>query len=315
MDGSRESRSDMIRYSIDLHIMEALQDPSRLLPPTPGFHCSEKCIERNDDDSKDDDLVGRVEFRTNTPDQELIFSCRDPSVGVLASSEQKVEIKATESVDPHFFDTDYTLAGRTGFQIWAATRLLVEYLCWKEPLPPGSRALELGSGIGVVGSALAATGSQVLLTDLPTLVENATQPNLRSNRRQDYEGVRPDWMEDAIPIGKGWAATRAVDWTISLSKQISADHTFDYVVASDCVWLRSMLDSLLDTVASLFEICDPTFIMSFQRRESVNSASAMFTTVDSVVSSIRNRGWKLKCIAWRPIEESKEVFIFEIRRG
>ena len=57
----------------------------------------------------------------------LTFSCRDRSSGVLESEESAItndEFEATQNataVDPFFFDPGYTLAGRTGFQVWSVS--------------------------------------------------------------------------------------------------------------------------------------------------------------------------------------------------
>lgn len=116
-------------------------------------------------------------------------------------------------VDPDFFDSGYTLAGKTGFQMWTGTRLLIEALLWKLPSSKSSscscsgddhhqyqdfprlqywqerllrsnglHALEFGAGVGVVGTYLAAAaGVHVLLTDLPTLVNHSIAPSLKRN--------------------------------------------------------------------------------------------------------------------------------------
>ena len=121
-----------------------------------------------------------------------------------------------------FFDEGYTMAGTTGFKVWTGSRLLIETLVagpWfgspsslpetvvpQQPPQNNShnchrnlrrlheiqqrlqqdkhpvRILELGAGVGLVGTYLAAaTGAEVLLTDLPTLVEHAIVPNLYRN--------------------------------------------------------------------------------------------------------------------------------------
>ena len=260
-------------------------------------------------------------------------------------------------MDPFFFDSGYTLAGRTGFQIWAASRILIEYLASPTPLslqqekmPKGLEALcnwrhriandnlniiELGSGVGLVGACLAARGANVMLTDLPTLVENATEPNLSKNQHIEAESKsqRPGWFQDynAKPLGKGWAATAPLDWTQPIEEQLPVDlcENIDVVVSSDCVWLVSMLDGLLDTVASIFRSSSkknrghyPTFLMSFRRRDPKTAASkdddesSIFTTAESVIAEMKARQWTVKCLSWQWCHNEtpkKEVFLFEIR--
>ena len=339
--------------------------PKRPNPPPPGFECGESVAASADDAEAED--VGVVSFYCTLPPdvsspcdakRRLTFSCRGRSVGALLPTEPSVDEKmldlagAYETVDPFLFNEDYSPAGKTGFQVWSGTRLLIESLCWGPSNPePNSEVaaseerlgyhrkrilaasessdrcniLELGSGIGVVGATLAAVGSNVMLTDLPTLVENAVCPNLMRNMHKENNKVKaPSWLgKDAVRIAKGWASATPLDWTKPLSpNQLNPSQieSIDMIVASDCVWLVSMLEALLDTVQGVFEQSkrSPTFIMSFQRRDSGGDDSALFTTVNRVLASVMGRGWSFECLAWRPVqlgdgEGDKEVFIFEIR--
>ena len=358
--------------------------PKRPRPPPVAFECGESVATANDGAHDDEEEVGVVSFYCTLPPNtsiklssgttsKLTFSCRGRSVGALLPTESSVDetildsADAYETVDPFLFNEDYSPAGKTGFQVWSGTRLLIESLCW-EPAAGGSNGndsceedavacakeerlayyrhcimpsehnssdnrcniLELGSGVGVVGATLAAAGSNVLLTDLPTLVDNAVWPNLMRNANQNNDedqgdGASPSWLgDDAIRIGRGWASATPLDWTKPLSpNQLTSSQleSIDLIVASDCVWLVSMLDALLDTVQGVFDMSkrSPTFLMSFQRRDaSGGDDSALFTTVDRVLSSVADRGWTFDCLAWRPVqlgdgEGDKEVFIFEIQ--
>jgi predicted nicotinamide N-methyase len=361
-----------------------VRDPTLFRPPPPSNHlqCGEiwKQEEEEDPVHGDDEskAVGSILFwlqLSNEHTRRLEFSCRRGSVGVLEDHERdEAPVTATtrealealeeatyEQVDPHFFDPGYTLAGATGFQIWAGTRLLIETLVMPRETdcprlqeiqrrllsttnttnnsnidphqpPAKTRILELGAGIGVVGIALAATvgGAQVVLTDLPTLVDHATRGNLYANRSSNSSNNKvspvaasegksppatPDWFStEPVLIGNhnnGWATTMALDWRIPIDQQLplSMYSNLDFIVASDCVWLVSMLDALLDTVAAIFEACTkssstiPTLILSFQRRDSrcEGDDSPNFTTVHRVMRSVQARGWSMDCLAWRPV--------------
>ena len=315
---------------------------------TVSFFCT---LPREKDDVDDDNSNPR-----------LTFHCRDRSVGVLNDQESKLtnsDMEETEedtAVDPNFFQQGYTLAGRTGFQVWAATRLMVESLLFpldsdcdrlttiqREIQSSKKRILELGSGVGVVSLSIAAsTGSQVLLTDLPALVEQSLLPNLKLNQRTSIDKtdlsssqLPPQWLYEAsrdlefeeeednenivFPIGDkgGWASIAVVDWTMPLNSQVSkVAPMIDYIIASDCVWLVSMMDSLLDTVHAIFQ-ANPLarLLLSFKRRDGTDST--MFTKVDSVVEAVKARGWSLECLAWRYAtsednEGTKEVYLLEI---
>ena len=209
----------------------------------------------------------------------------------------------------------------------------------------GARMIELGSGVGIVGTYLSAIGSQVILTDLPTLVENAIDYNLNRNKTitdittssSSVDNTAcPSWLaRDGIRIGNGWAAAIPLDWTRPLHEQLSHDQTssIEFIIASDVIFLASMLNSLLNTVDSIFQASpsssnSPSFILSFQRRDAkAGEDSVAFTTVSGFVAEIHGRGWTLDCLAWRPVtvrretndglvvNDESEVFVFEISRA
>lgn len=304
--------------------MLLLRDPARLLLSPEGFECGEFMNNDEDDEDDRDEDQSSILFYITTPSRDrLEFQCRGRSQNVLMEKETSDVVSdeelATEGmVDPNFFDQGYTLAGRTGFQVWAGSRLLMETIIWSKlllhhnimPLQRGPKVLELGSGVGVVGMALAHEGAHVCMTDLPTLVEHSLLPNARRNNSTTMDG-------DVMTVGQGTVRTVALDWTLPVDQQLSASDTegLDMIVASDCVWLSSMLESLLDTVASIFVLSSPVFIMSFQRRDSGgDSSSNMFTTVEGVIEAIQARNWNLECLSWRPLEDddTKEVYVFEI---
>lgn len=308
-----------------------------------GFQCGER-IEQEDG-------VRTVIFHCNLPSDGPIleFGCREPSCGALEEDEHAATFTDEDYVvDPNFFDDGYTMAGKTGFKVWTGTRLLIEALAWKNPsdyqklteiqnkIKNGARVLELGSGVGVIGTYLAATGASVLLTDLPTLVENAIKVNLLRNHRMSTTSIPgsnscPTWLEpNGVRIGKGWANACPLDWTIPVKDQLTEEQmtSIDFIIASDVVFLVEMLNSLLDTVSALFKASRsrrPSFILSFQRRDAKDgNKSQSFTTVDGILASVRERGWTIECLAWRfvtIIKDSDEglihgksqVFVFEIQ--
>lgn len=341
----------------------SILDPSRRRDPPDHFECGE-FLDKGDSSN--------VYFFCTVPGDDtrrLTFSCRDRSVGVLRQDERKVTNEGIEesredvNVDPNFFDFGYTLAGRTGFQVWAGTRIMLETLLFPSPadgsrlkaiqnemLTSCKKVLELGAGVGVVSLSLAASSSvQVLLTDLPTLVEYSILPNLKRNenvqrRSPDNKDntksgadVPPKWLckassnqifeeeefdgdeKPVYPIGNagGWASVAAVDWTKPLSDQVSSiANEMDWIIACDCVWLVSMLESLLETVERIFQNnLNARLLLSFQRRDS--SDASRFTRIETIVDAVDARGWKSECLAWRYTRvegdsESKEVVVLEI---
>ena len=174
------------------------------------------------------------------------------------------------------------------------------------------------------------------------MVENSLLPNLKQNQDESRaEGIdgkksvnEPAWLrkassniefqeedddEDVVfPLGNmgGWASIANIDWTTPLNKEVSSVSSLDWIVASDCVWLVSMLDSLLNTVDSLFKLNpNARLILSFQRRDAGDNIR--FSSVGSIITSVRERGWSIDCLSWRHVRqegtiEPKEVYVFEI---
>lgn len=329
-------------------------DPSRFRPPSKDFQCYESSIKKDENHFQDEDdeflLAGKgILFHCTLPPKNhtdrLEFYCREPSCDVLLDGEEEADPEDIEddgAMDPNFFDSGYTLAGKTGFQVWPGTRLLVEALTfdsqdgdcpklvdWQNKIET-LKVLELGSGVGVVGASLAAAGAQVLLTDLKTLVHHSLWPNLKRNSNLDAtSSPPPQWLEASstkavLPIGKGWVSATSLDWTVPLTEQLDKATTINEVnviVACDCVWLMSMMKPLLDTVETLFELKknkDIKFLMSFQRRDPKTTTAQkmqMFTTVDGIREEMSKRKWNVECLAWRPVNPKapdKEVFLFEV---
>mmetsp|Transcript_34317 Transcript_34317/g.83006 ORF Transcript_34317/g.83006 Transcript_34317/m.83006 type:complete len:307 (+) Transcript_34317:188-1108(+) len=294
-------------------------------------------------------------FRCNLPTRlntNLEFYCREPSCGALDGKENAAELSEEDyMVDPNFFDEGYDLAGSTGFKVWTGSRLLIETLGWPQNsdnqrleeiqkcMCNGARLIELGAGVGVVGTYLSAIGSQVLITDLSTLVENAIDRNLIHNKKitpsnstataLSTESV-PSWLApDGMRVGDGWVKATPLDWTRPLDEQLTKEQccSIEFIIASDVVFLTSMLVALLDTVESIFNASsnNPSFILSFQRRDAQEGEESLaFTTVRGVIAAIEERGWRVECLAWRPVtvrketngiitDDESEVYVFDIK--
>lgn len=122
----------------DGHHHGSMTDPSKFRPSPTEFQCGEELEESAE-------TIGKsgVTFFCTLPkgkaidtqhssgtldDSRLRFCCRDRSCGVLESQEAAItndEFEATQNataVDPFFFDAGYTLAGRTGFQVWSVSK-------------------------------------------------------------------------------------------------------------------------------------------------------------------------------------------------
>jgi predicted nicotinamide N-methyase len=333
-----------------------------ILPINPLLKCGE---ERNDyeqyeeDDDNDDFFSITFHIQLQSSKHRLNFNCRDKSCGVLLQSEHSVTKEDTyHGRDAFFFEKGFYLEAQTGFQVWPGSRLMVEaFTCsssggdqegvngmmkyWKDQLSLGGRlnVLEVGAGIGVVGSCLAAAGGNVLITDLPVLVEHGIGPNLRRNARAhsitkecDRQQLCPRFLIDAcaskptstdtasldaVPLGKGWAKAAVLDWFQPVEEQlpIATTSNIDVIVACDCIFLRKLVDPLLTTIATIFEHSsanNPKFFFTFQRRNMLG----LFIQLEELLGRIEERGWIVECVAWRDVdiegEGIHENYLFQV---
>ena len=336
-------------------------DPTRQFPPLSNLlQCSEENHPNDDGENQ-----GAILFSCSVDGggTRLSFRCRDRSIGVMNRDEPVAVVSDdTSAVDPHFFNSNYDLYGKTGFQIWPGSRLMIEALLTtrssssstggehrrtsppvvdsclsatiQEQIQKGARVLELGGGVGWVGIALAAAGAQALVTDLPTLVHNAIEPNiLRNNNNNNVNGgaiiavgsnsnsnnnnnepkaggapavVSSAWMaEAAAPVGRGWAGAAVLDLMKPFSDQLDSSMAaeIDLVVSSDVLCFRKLLHSTLDVLDAVFAASPRAeFIFTYQRRDK----NEVFTTLEEVLLAIDIRGWSTpECLAWRKVYVGK----------
>ncbi|KAF3796869.1 N-lysine methyltransferase protein [Nymphaea thermarum] len=151
------------------------------------------------------------------------------------------------------------------FQLWPAATALVSLMDQKHPPIPcvdklkaasnvdrPIRALELGSGTGLVGIAAAALlGAQVVLTDLPHVL-----PNLLFNAEANREVVRAS--------GRGGSVS--VDCLRWGNAEDCLKHCgLDLILASDVVYHSHLFDPLLQTLRLLL-VEETVLVMAHLRR-------------------------------------------------
>ncbi|MEJ2430939.1 MAG: methyltransferase [Deltaproteobacteria bacterium] len=105
-------------------------------------------------------------------------------------------------------------------KIWEAGIVLAAYLM-AQPVIPGRKILEIGTGLGVSGLFAAACGHDVTLSDHKKEIIRFIRANILLNEL------------DHVPVIK-------VDWTRSASNQL-----FDWIVGSEVVYHRQTYDSLV----------------------------------------------------------------------
>lgn len=132
----------------------------------------------------------------------------------------RIPLPSSEALDLTIHEPTLT-ADNLGLKTWASSYLLSKRL-GQLPLPefaPDARALELGSGTGLVGLAAAGTWDvPVLLTDLPEIVPNL-QRNVDANR----------------VLLKSQVDVAVLDWRDKTSRKKESEK-FDLVLAADPIY-------------------------------------------------------------------------------
>jgi predicted nicotinamide N-methyase len=148
---------------------------------------------------------------------------------------------------PHFADPYWA-------KLWPAAPLLAEAVLRNLP-PPGTRALELGCGSGLVGIAALAAGLDVTFSDyVPFAVELA--------------------IENAARNGFSQAKGLVLDWRQPRTEQ------FELVLAADVTYDRTNLDPLLD-------VCEKMLAPGGQAW----FGDAGRSPAENFVARAKNRGW------------------------
>jgi predicted nicotinamide N-methyase len=167
-------------------------------------------------------------------------------------------LKDDAEIDPNFFDESYTIATSTASNVWESSVIFIDYISSKQGhlvrnIISGRNVLELGSGTGVTGIALASLGSTVLLTDVecvvPSLVNNITL-NATSTLNHDQKSLNDcEWTA----IGTGHARAQTLDWTREIKRYPIDPFDFQVIVATDTTWLRDLSLSFIQTLDTLLK--------------------------------------------------------------
>lgn len=147
--------------------------------------------------------------------------------------------------------------------IWPSASILIRHVLYRLEQDPfwlrGMRVLELGAGTGVVGLAIAKANlgtdmsmDKMILTDLSELC-----PLMRENTR--LNGMQP-------ALDNGTLAVLELPWGAPFSGFLQDLMPVDVVLISDCVYLESCFDLLLDTIDRLLTTPETVAIMSYKRR-------------------------------------------------
>ena len=200
----------------------------------------------------------------------------------------------------------------------------------------GSRVLELGAGTGVVGIAAAKLGANVILTDLPAVVEGSVSRNIRLNGgelvSQDDPGsdtVGDGWYR----VGEGSCFAAPLDWEKDLESSMAdaglgvlpREWALDAVISAESVWLKELIVPFARTFAGLLGAECPRDDRGGMKhaiglmcvRDRTTSSSKCFARPQELVDELRRRGCTSRLLSEEDSEEDggKSVLVYEVWHG
>ncbi|KAJ1922936.1 hypothetical protein IWQ60_006189 [Tieghemiomyces parasiticus] len=139
---------------------------------------------------------------------------------------------------------------RTSLVVWDCSLVLAKYLEYQRQAIPlhAKRVLELGSGQGIVGIAAALLGAQVTLTDVAFAIPALTSV-VRLNNLSPVPGSRLAPSDTAGCV----THVRPLDWLHRDDFIHSLESPFDYILASDVVWVDWLIEPLVATIADILQ--------------------------------------------------------------
>lgn len=151
----------------------------------------------------------------------------------LRSSKQSLNVDIRQDV-----------SGAIGNYLWPSSVVTADYilrtLCGSSaPASPKNKALELGSGCGLVSMALAFAGFEVTATDKPAVL-----PLLRENL-SDFER-RLSTEADQMAVVR----TAAFEWSEAQPEELQGAK-FDTIVCCDCLYASTAVEPLLNALRNV----------------------------------------------------------------
>mmetsp|Transcript_54887 Transcript_54887/g.100239 ORF Transcript_54887/g.100239 Transcript_54887/m.100239 type:complete len:351 (+) Transcript_54887:89-1141(+) len=141
-----------------------------------------------------------------------------------------------------WFDKDHTTTYSTGLKVWAPCPLMCrwfskadEHCCGSGGLDfiAGRRVLELGAGIGMLGSVIARHAREVFMTDIDTVVLRIAAANARGNGLTNVKTIRlPFGRDDAVPFRE-------------------AHGKFDHIVGADIIYTVKAVRPMFESAGEL----------------------------------------------------------------
>ncbi|TIA99932.1 hypothetical protein E3P96_02770 [Wallemia ichthyophaga] len=198
----------------------------------------------------------------------------------------------------------------TGSTLWLSAQLLSAYIEQsgiKDRLKNDKRrCLELGSGVGLVGLALANNKSnEVLLTDVSKVVDRVLLRNVKSNDYSNTQVGVLDWSTE--PEAIDWKAIRCfirisdMQWLTERRQIDRGEHVlrppFDLIVTTDTLYERTLTPQLLKHISyHLNQSGHSKALIGLERRDSA--------LIDEALSMITGMGLKLQQIPQQSLSKA-----------
>lgn len=206
--------------------------------------------------------------------------------------------------------------GTTGTTLWLGGQVLAAYLASLPPPAAGTRALELGAGVGFLALSLAASGYNVLATDVEPVLSTVLAPNVDTGARQ-------------LPAGSGSASAALIDW-VAVAEAVGAglppfgslepsavEHITraDVVVTTDTLYAPYLIQPLWVTLAAICAPRDkpPAVYLCLERRDprlvdaGLDAGRAAGLEIrrvahGRVAKALDRAGWKWAADDWAGVE-------------
>lgn len=178
----------------------------------------------------------------------------------------------------------------TGSSLWLSSQILSSYLLHKYSQPvhkdgTPSKAIEIGSGTGLLSLLLAKCGWNVLATDLASIIESTLKSNVRAGMSQVNIAGQVHVHELDWQIGpEQWKWNTVGPYTSSDGSAkdnatLSDVPDFDLIVSSDTIYETSLIRPLLRTISFLYtqyvgqRKC--TVLLALERRDASHVDTAL----------------------------------------
>ena len=126
----------------------------------------------------------------------------------------EIIFRRLETSDDHMFDLPFW------GKIWEASIVLAAYLT-AQPVRPGRKILEIGTGLGVSGLFAAAHGHEVTLSDHTVAILRFIRANVLLNNLENVPIINVDWREPA------------------------GEEHYDWIVGAEVIYHRPTYDDLV----------------------------------------------------------------------